>query len=557
MRIFDAIFRRGTSAAQPGKAAAFARGGYEIIGNSGNRRAFTPETQGEDGIVGDWGRNRLTAAGRDMMRNSPTRGTMDQQRRVNIVGTVGGKLHASFPEGYAEAASAVMRYVNRVWAPHCEFTYGKSLNWILKTIVTAEDVGGNVILVFDDGILTGGNGTGTIRGFEADEIAGVQDAEFAARFPKSYRQSGGFVYDNFGRFAGAFVSTVQRGMQTFEKGKFITLRRVSPERSECRRQLNAGCTSAANWIAIGPMRRFNQGRAVPPGASALTTAVDLHEILSSETLAAKFNAQLVGQIIHELDDDTSAAPGFGAPTDKGANGTDAAAEAVKRVTLEHLRNIGIRYQDMPPKVKMELLDTKRPNANMPQFVDFLTGLIGGTHGLARVYSTMKAQTSYTAFRGEQVMTWPSFEEAQKDLEREVCDWAARLAIARAVKRGEIAAALPDDWEYMLAWTWPKMREVSEKDAQAALKLKLENGATSLQRELGPGEFDKIIAERKREKQAFDDAGLIYPGTTTASGAMVEETGDEDTETKPEGGDNADNDKEIQPDEDALPGNVRG
>ena len=527
MRIFDAIFRRGASAAQPGKAAAFARGGYEIIGNSGNRRAFTPETQGEDGIVGDWGRNRLTAAGRDMMRNSPTRGTMDQQRRVNIVGTVGGKLHASFPEGYAEAASAVMRYVNRVWAPHCEFTYGKSLNWILKTIVTAEDVGGNVILVFDDGILTGGSGTGTIRGFEADEIAGVQDAEFAARFPKSFRQSGGFVYDNFGRFAGAFVSTVQRGMQTFEKGKFITLRRGA---------------SAANWIAIGPMRRFNQGRAIPPGASALTTAVDLHEILSSETLAAKFNAQLVGQIIHDLGSGTSDAPGFSAPTDKAAPGADPVAETVKRVTLEHLKNIGIRYQDMPEGVKMELLDTKRPNANMPQFVDFLTGLIGGTHGLARVYSTMKAQTSYTAFRGEQVMTWPSFEEAQKDLEREVCDWAARLAIARAVKRGEIAAELPEDWEYMLAWTWPKMREVSEKDAQAALEKKLQNGVTSISRELAPGEFDKLMEERKREKKAFDEAGLVYPGTTTVSGGVVSEERpdtDEDEEIQPkEGGEDA-------------------
>ena len=541
MKFLDAIFRRVspersecqrqlnagcTSAAQPQKTTSFARGGYEIIGNSGNRRSFTPETQGEDGIVGDYGRNRLTAAGRDMMRNSPTRGTMDQQRRVNIVGTVGGKLHASFPEGFEDAAKAVMQYVNRVWAPHCEFTYGKSLNWILKTIITAEDVGGNVILVFDDGILTGGEGTGTIRGFEADEIAGVQDAEFAARFPKSFRQSGGFVYDNFGRFAGAFVSTVQRGMQTFEKGKFITLRRGA---------------SAANWIAIGPMRRFNQGRAVPPGASALTTAVDLHEILSSETLAAKFNAQLVGQIIHDIGGDSTPAPGFSAPTDKPA-ATDKDAETVKRVTLEHLRNIGIRYQDMPEGVKMELIDTKRPNANMPQFVDFLTGLIGGTHGLARVYSTMKAQTSYTAFRGEQVMTWPSFEEAQKDLEREVCDWAARLAIARAVKRGEIAATLPDDWEYMLAWTWPKMREVSEKDAQAALEKKLQNGVTSISRELAPGEFDKLMEERKREKKAFDEAGLVYPGTTTVAGEIISEekidTHDDDEIPPKEGGEDA-------------------
>lgn len=527
MKLFDAIFRRGASAAKPGHTAAFGRGGYEIIGNSGNRRSFTPEAQGEDGIVGDYGRNRLTAAGRDMMRNSPTRGTMDQQRRVNIVGTVGGKLHVSFPAGYADAAGAVMRYVNRVWAPHCEFTYGKSLNWLLKTTLTAEDVGGNVILVFDDGILTGGDGTGTVRGFEADEIASVSDADFAARFPKGYRQSGGFVYDNFGRFAGCFVSTVQRGASQFESGKFITLRRG---------------TSAANWVAIGPMRRFNQGRAVPPGAAALTTAVDLHEILSSETLAAKFNAQMVGQIIHELEEDTGGTPGFSAPTDKAQSGNDPTAETVKRVTLEHLRNIGIRYQDMPPKVRLELLDTKRPNANMPQFIDFLTGLIGGTHGLARVYATMKAQTSYTAFRGEQVMTWPSFEEAQKDLEREVCDWVARLAIARAVKRGEIAEDLPEDWEYMLAWTWPKMREVSEKDAQAALEKKLQNGVTSIQRELGPGEFDKIMEERKREKQAFDEAGLVYPGTTTVSGGIVskEEADGHDGEevTPKEGGEDA-------------------
>lgn len=515
MKLLDAIFRRGKTAAP--RRAFFGRGGYEIIGNSGNRRSFTPETQGEDKLVGDNGRNRLTAAGRDMVRNSPTRGTMDQQRRVNIVGTVGGKLHASFPDRFSDAANEVMHYVNRIWAPECEFTFGKSLNWLLKTVVTAEDVGGNVILVFDDGILTGGDGTGTIRGFEADEIADVSKADFAARFPAGYTQRGGFVYDAFGRFAGAFVSTSQRGQTVFESDKFITLRR---DRSPASR----------NWIAIGPMRRFNQGRAIPPGTAALATAVDLHEILSSETLAAKFNAQMVGQIIHDLGTGGgNDAPGFSAPSGTG-NGSaasgDAAAEIVKRVTLEHLKSIGIQYQDMPEGVKMELFDTKRPNANMPQFVEFLTGLIGGTHGLARVYSTMKAQTSYTAFRGEQVMTWPSFEEAQKDLEREVCDWAARLAIARAVRRGEIAATLPDDWEYMLAWTWPKMREVSEKDAQGALKLKLENGVTSLQRELGPGEFDKIIEERRREKQAFDEIGLVYPGTTTVSGETIQSDDDE-------------------------------
>jgi len=80
-----------------------------------------------------------------------------------------------------------------------------------------------------------------------------------------------------------------------------------------------------------------------------------------------------------------------------------------------------------------------------------------------------------------------------------------------------------------------MIEVNEKDAQSALKLKLENGVTSLTRELGPGEMERILDERKREKELFDEAGLIYPGTVTASGQIVgeEDDGGEDDGESPD------------------------
>ena len=101
---------------------------------------------------------------------------------------------------------------------------------------------------------------------------------------------------------------------------------------------------------------------------------------------------------------------------------------------------------------------------------------------------------------------------------------------------------------MIAWVWPRMIEVSEKDAQSALQLKLQNGVTSLKRELGPGEFEKVMAERAAEKKAFDEAGLIYPGETSVSGAIKsgkdtssvdgdDAAGDENNEN--EGGNNAD------------------
>lgn len=507
-----------------GSAPVHFSAGYEVVSDPYDkmRRAATIETKGEDRQLPAYHRARLVNLQRDMLRNSPTRVSQDQQQRVNVVGSVGGKLYAAFPDTHAAAAAAVMEYFNKKWFPRAEFTFRKNFNWMLKTILTTEDVSGNVILVFDDGILTGGNGTGRIRAFEGDEIAEVPKLE--AYFPKSYTQSQGFVYNPSGMFCGCFVSTSQRGRSVFAPDDGVIKLSVDPFDDD----------AIPNWICLGPMMRFNQGRSVPPTAAALATLIDLHETSANEAQASKFNSQLVGQVLHDaagtekrsdvpaaFDDQTSGGTGNG-------NGAD-----VKKIVLDKLRAIGIRYQDMPEGLKMELFDTKRPNTNLPAYVDYLAGLCGGVKGMARVFSILKAQTSYTAFRGEQVMTEPSFEEARQDLEREVCDWAARCAIRRAVKLGIITEALPDGWENMIAWRWPKMREVSEKDAQDALQQKLKNGVTSLTRELGPGEFEKIIAEQAFEKAAFDKAGLIYPSETTVSGAIKDQSVDRDSGDEPD------------------------
>lgn len=499
------------------RRAHFGRG-YEAVTSpfSSQRRASVIESKGEDSQLGSSDRHRIVNLHRDMMRNSPTRLAQDQQIRVNVVGSVGGKLYASFPEGYGAAADAVMNYFNRKWFPRAEFTFRKNFNWLLKTALTAQDVNGNLILVFDDGILTGGNGTGRIRGFEGDEIADVPRLE--DYFPKGHRQSHGFVYNPSGMFAGAFVSTSQRGATTLDPKSGLIKLSVDPFDDE----------KLVNWIVLGDMRRFNQGRAVSPLTSAITCLIDLHEISASERQAAKLNAQLVGQIL------TDAASG----NDPDAAGFDDDEDdddkpVVQTFSTKELSAIGAHFDQMPENMRIDLLDTKRPNPNMPAYIEFLTGQVGGTRGLARVYATLKAQTSYTAFRGEQVMTEPSFEEARQDLEREVCDWAARCVISRAVKLGLITEALPENWEYMLAWRWPKMREVSERDAQQALQLKFKNGITSLKRELGPGEVEKIIAERANEKKLFDAAGLTYPGEEPQ---VVESASAEETQNENEEGD---------------------
>lgn len=486
--------------------------GYEAVTEpySQQRRQSTIEHAGEDRQMTPAQRARIVNLQRDMMRNSPVRGAQDQQLRVNVVGAVGGKMYAAFPKGYDDAAKAVMDYFNKKWFPRAEFTFRKNFNWLLKTALTAQDTNGNVVLVFDDGILTGGHGTGRIRGFEGDEIASVPILE--DYFPKGFRQSAGFVYNTSGMFCGAFVSTTQRGRAVFDPKLGILKLKQDPFDDD----------ALVNWIALGDMRRFNQGRAVSPLTAAINTLVDLHETVGSEAQAAKLNAQLVGQILEDetADLDDGEPEAF---ADVGSGSSDGEPKVVK-FTTKQLNAIGAHFDKMPRGLKIDLLRTERPNPNMPAYIDFLSGLVGGAKGLARVYSTLKAQTSYTAFRGEQVMTEPSFEEFRQDLERDVCDWAARCVITRAIKLGLITETLPEGWERMIAWRWPKMREVSEKDAQAALQLKLQNGITSLKRELGPGEVDAIIAERAEEKKKFDELGLVYPGTTTVSGQIKDEGG---------------------------------
>ena len=530
----DLVARKVAGAAlELGCRAHFGKG-YEAVTSpfSEGRRPSYVESKGEDKQLSARDRNRIINLHRDMMRNSPTRVTQDQQIRVNVVGSVGGKLYASFPAGFEDAAAAVMEYFNTKWFPHAEFTFRKNFNWLLKTILTAQDTNGNVVLVFDDGILTGGNGTGRIRGFEGDEIGNVPELE--KYFPRGYTQSQGFVYNKMGMFTGLFVSSsqrdkLQRGKSTLDPNLGIVKLSMDPLDDD----------ALVNWIVLGDMRRFNQGRAVSPVTAALTCLIDLHETAASEAQAAKINAQLVGQILEDAnaDEGPDDAGGF----DDEIPDAKALPTEVKFSTKE-LKSIGAHFDKMPPGLKIDLLRTERPNPNMPQYIEFLTGLVGGTRGLARVYATLKAQTSYTAFRGEQSMTKPSFEEAQKDLEREVCDWSARCVISRAVKLGIITEKLPDGWDRMLAWNWPTMPEIDEVKAQNALALKLKNGVTSLARELGPGEVDKIIAERKAEKEKFEAAGLVYQGEAVADVVTSPEDdpseGDDGETEKKKGGENA-------------------
>lgn len=83
---------------------------------------------------------------------------------------------------------------------------------------------------------------------------------------------------------------------------------------------------------------------------------------------------------------------------------------------------GAKTVNVPFGTKLEVFDSKRPSTNLYQFAEMLQGGAAAVHRTRPRVQRPKSRTSYTAFRGEQTISWASIEEAHKDLERGPCDW---------------------------------------------------------------------------------------------------------------------------------------
>ena len=106
--------------------------------------------------------------------------------------------------------------------------------------------------------------------------------------------------------------------------------------------------------------------------------------------------------------------------------------------------------------------------------------------------------------------------------RSLCFPESTLFFAIRTPRGDGHRYIQDLYSRgVRAFVVEEIPEITAGAGECAF-LQVENSLVALQR----------LAERKREKQLFDDAGLIYPGTVTAAGQIVGEGGDENQDEEP-------------------------
>jgi capsid protein len=134
--------------------------------------------------------------------------------------------------------------------------------------------------------------------------------------------------------------------------------------------------------------------------------------------------------------------------------------------------------------KIDLANITRPNIHLMEFVETVLGHAGASVGLARAYTILRADSSYTAFRGDMILSWVTFYAMQKWLERSYADWIARKVLNWAQRKGKIKG-LAAGWERTISWVWPTMPHVDEAREEAATQNALKNATTDYSVLLGP------------------------------------------------------------------------
>ena len=461
---------------------------------------------------------------RNMVRNSAqTRGIV-RQLRANVVGDAGKLIFSAEGDWYDRAAAYF-----RDWSRHADYIDGTPWRELLQLVVYALAMEGDCVVLYDDGQLTG---SGRLLCFEADQICNLDAAswrEFARGPRRRWRQCSGVLLDGWGRKAGVVCSRYRGRAETARKDAFVLI--CDPDNPD-----------AAPWRHVTRKFRLRQLRGAADALASLATVQDAAEMMDYELQSAKRGAShyaaalmkdpaqqpvdaavlptpesLAGEVAS--DNTPAGTAGAAAAASAGSAGAtdDADGEELPRNLM---RITGGQFDLMEGVEKLEWDPATRPNERVVDFLEFSTRLAGRAHGLNSSYALGRADGSYSAARMDLCMSWIVFRDNQQFLESSLADWVAERVLARAVERGELPAP-PADWTERIRWQWPTAPSIDEQKEQAALTLKLRNGAASPQEVFGPGWRERLAQRAEFDAEcrrlgitlAFQE---ITPGATPAT-----------------------------------------
>lgn len=411
------------------------------------------------------------SSARDSVRNNDLAKSILNQFAFNVVGKLGGRAH--FQTGNDPWDSAANYFVWKTWGRDCDGTGQAHWNVKLKQMLGSALTDGGIINVFDDFTI---EADGRLYSYTLDWVAPADKPENLPEWQKTFSHKDGWIYNSRGRIIGVCI------------GKE---RAMGPQRADDLAVYYFG-DSVWLWSPFICAPLLDQQVGVSAFASSWLNIEGLKEMRSKELDTAGIAASILMQILTDEGAEAAAWAAAGGDPDEVANledieqGEPADTPVAKRDNWEEfeaMRGARIHYADAGDKA--DVLDFKRPNLDTETYYKDVSRGAGASLGFGDAYTQMKADRSYTAFRGEMLMTWRGvFENMQKELERDICDRVTMKAIEWGMSQGAIPKG-PEGWQGKVSYHWPIMPEVDPAKWMAAIGKEFGFGLATPAKYLGP------------------------------------------------------------------------
>lgn len=516
---------RGARVAAPyyagahGSPVIFAR--YDAVKFTGNRHRRLLDRGTEESEFRIYDRMYAIALGRDMHRNQARYVALERQIARMTAGSVKCQLNTR-DRAWNVAAE---RYFNKVFSRDCLLTVPRThLSELLQQLVSSVIREGDVLVVFDDGFA---RDSGQLLIYEADQLVRMADSDFEKLYPACHQRDG-VILDDVGAIYGYIVSAYRftddmqirpNGLWTLPASKCLVY-------------------TTDQAVLLASRYRPGQVRGVPEMLPVSICMDDADEMVKSELLTSKLGAKTfatisAGEATQNAIQDAELMAALEAQEKAGnldpATGQianpDAVAQAQPAQQRTHYQSLDdndsaiVTYMD--GKDKLDIQTPTRPNLHVDEFYRARNADAAAALGLARGYAEMAVTNSYTAHRGESLLTWAAIYDRQKTLERTLLDWLAVKVLDRAISMGLLAAPSEDaaDWRHLVSWDLPVMPAIDEKAAVDAQTAALKSGLSTFKDILGT-DWDEKFAQMSAELALARELDLPLSVFETVSGASA-------------------------------------
>ena len=487
---------------------------YDVVDprkDNGQRRKAEIEHHTEEKLLRPYDRLKLINLLRDAERNASLFRGMMLQLRLNAAGDIKIQVNTNDAQFNEDAAF----FFNSVFAKNCDFMGDLHLAEFCQNIVASRFREGDCLIVFDP--LR--EDSAKLLAFEADQFVNLEKSALAKMrdlyswIPADASCESGVILDRYGRPVGYAVSR-EHGLVSAEEGK-VSL--FSTEEAKLLKR---------NW-------RFGQVRGVPDFAAGIADVEDSYEMRTKELQSAKLAASLVLVVKSQSVQDAIVAAASSPELDKffadgeTPAGEDGAAsighmDGNEEKEYEEFGNLtGGMIERLGKDDVMEELNSNRPNLNADAFYKTVNQSAGAGIGLGKCYSSMEVDSSYTAFRGEMVMSWRMFRDLQKWLERHFLDWLAGKVFGYAERRMLLPPCSDPFWRHKISWSFPSMPSVDPDKEASAHEKNLRNGLEDYSEILGP-QWRTKFAALSEQLDTARKSKIPLSVLSTVAGAVIED-----------------------------------